>query len=69
MNAARVKIYDPLNAGTLWSCKGVEGVRTCNHDLDRLGVKIDFTETPNREFPWRSNVSEGQLPYFLFWPL
>jgi hypothetical protein len=70
MNVSRVKIYDPLNGGTLWSCRGVEGVSTCNHDFDRLGgVKIDFCETQNREFPWRTSLQDGQLPYFLFWPL
>ena len=69
MNVSRVHKYDPLNAGTVWSCRGVEGVSTCNHDLDRAGIKIDITETPNREFPWRTSAREGQLPYFLIWPL
>ena len=71
MNVARAgkKKYDPINLGTVWSCRGVQGVQTCNHDLDRLGIKIEFRETPEREFPWRTSKHDGQLPYFLVWPI
>ena len=69
MNASRVKRYDPLNAGTVWSCEGVKPEFTSNTSFDKLGIKLEFIETPNREFPWRTSASEGQLPYLLFWPL
>ena len=69
MNISRMKRYDPLNAGTVWSCQGVEAESTSNTAFDKLGVKLDFIETPNREFPWRTSATDGQLPYFLFWPL
>ena len=69
MNVTRVKKYDPINAGTVWSCRGVQSVANCNYQLDRLGIKIDFRETPDREFPWRTSIRDGQLPYFLLWPL
>ena len=69
MNISRVKRYDPLNAGTVWSYRGTEYVSNGNHDFDRLGVEINFTETPNREYPWRTSLRDGQLPYLLFWPL
>ena len=69
MNASRVKRYDPLNAGTVWSCQGVEVKSTHNSDFTKLGINIEFIETPNREFPWRTSLSDGQLPYLLLWPL
>ena len=69
LNVSKEPKYDPLNAGTLWSRCGVEGVSTCNYEIDQLGIKIDFSETPNREYPWRTSLSDGQLPYFLIWPL
>jgi hypothetical protein len=69
MNASRVKKYDPLNAGTVWSCQGVKLESSYNTAFDGLGVELDFSETPNREFPWRTRLNDGQLPYLLFWPL
>ena len=61
--------YDPINSGTVWSCNGVQGKHICNDSLDKLGIKIEFRETAGRKFPWRTSVHDGQLPYFLVWPI
>lgn len=73
MNASRTKKYDPLNNGTLWSYRGIEiddsSFNPKNIDIYRLGVSLDFKETPNREYPWRTSLKDGQIPYILIWPL
>ena len=73
MNASRAKKYDPLNSGTLWSYRGVELdgslLTSKNIDFHHLGISLDFRETPNREYPWKTSFKEGQIPYVLFWPL
>ena len=73
MNVSRAKKYDPLNCGTLWSYRGVEIDDTTsnlkNVDFHNLGLSLDFTETPNRDYPWRTNLKQGQIPYILIWPI
>ena len=69
LNVSKVPKYDPLNGGTLWTHCGVECGPNYNDNLNQLGIEIEFSETANREFPWRTSVKDGQLPYFLIWPL
>ena len=32
-------------------------------------LSIEFQATSDRESFWRTDLAEGQLPYFLVWPL
>ena len=73
MNISRKKKYDPLNCGTLWSYRGVEiddaTSNLKNVEFHNLGLIVDFAETPNRDYPWRTNLKAGQIPYILIWPI
>ena len=73
MNASTAKKYDPLNCGTLWSYRGVEIDESLhaakNTAIHNLNVTLDFKETPNRGYPWRTSLKDGQIPYKLIWPL
>ena len=50
----------------LRSISGQDGERRIVVDDD---LTIDFKMTEDRDVHWRSNITEGQLPYFLIWPL
>ena len=73
MNISRKKKYDPLNCGTLWRYRGVEiddaTSNLINAEFHNLGLTLDFAETPNRDYPWRTNLQGGQIPYILIWPI
>ena len=73
MNVSRAKKYDPLNCGTLWSYRGLEIDNATsnlkNIDFHNLGLTLNFAETPNRDYPWRTSFKDGQIPYLLIWPI
>ena len=55
--------YDPMGGGTIWCGRGTGGKQEVKcHD-----VTFSFRNT-DRE-GWRSEVEEGQFPFFYFWKL
>ena len=59
--------YDPMNAGFIWSSNGSEG-QSSNY-LKALDILVEFKATEDREYPWRSSLTDGQIPFLLVWPL
>ena len=57
-------VMKPLNS--FRSVCGQDGKSKVVLDQD---LTIEFRATDNRDVHWRTDVSEGQLPYFLLWPL
>ena len=55
--------YDPMSGNTCWTPRGEAGQPevTCH------GVTFSFRQTERSG--WRSEVTEGQIPYFYFWKL
>jgi len=55
--------HDPMGGGTVWAGRGKGG----REQLESHGVTFSFRDTVREA--WRSEVCEGQFPYFYFWPL
>jgi len=60
------KSYCPMSSGFIWSTLGAAGATEVTVSG---GLKVQFKATEGREYPWRTSQTEGQLPYFLLWPL
>ena len=55
--------YDPMGGGTIWCGRGCGG----KEEVSCHGVTFSF-RTTDRD-GWRSELEEGQFPFFYFWKL
>jgi len=60
------KKYDLLRDNVVWAKDGRNGKK---YVLVKGNIKFEFLPTQDRNQNWRSNLTEGQLPSLMFWPL
>ena len=65
LNVSSIKKKYGTGPSGLWSPSGSDGASSVGSN----SVQLEFRGTDRDSPHWRSSVTEGQMPYLLFWKL